>query len=1068
MMRIAKQLAGLIAVVAVFTCPVLSQINPGGLANAGSLLGQTITAPATASGQCLVSAGSSPLTWSPGSCSGSSSTNWSAIVGSQTNTASGFVLSPTATSTVPWIINAPSGMSADIVDWELNGTKEAWITSTGALSLAQPLAVSVGGTGQTSAAAAFNALAPATAVGGLIVGSGTNSYTNLTAPVATALLVGEPSEEPAWVVPNAISIPTFTGTITPTHCAEWSSSGVLEDAGAACENGSSITLQTNGTDNASQSLLNLAAGSNITLANSGGTVTISSSASGVTLQTNGTNNSSQTALNLVSGSGISLTNTSGGNVSIAATGGGALPSYWINNSTTGSLQILPNGDDATPLIVGPASGVVNPGSDVLDVYTTYLTTPASFSGPTVASGGSIPSGDVVTACVTLTSPTGEVPCSPSQTSGATSSGDQSVNITAPAYQSGATSWKIYAAACASPGPCTGLTFQTSSTNFTTNAATLNLTSIATGGASPPSSNTAMAGLALGVTANGTINMPLTIALTLGSNNQPTASFLRLYGGVGDEAYTQLFAPALNPPLAPQYTLLTTGGSIGSSPSAITIGYTLVNGPSVNFGNGAGSYPETTLGVTTLVSLSGCSTCSISLTPPTQNYAGAFNIYLYNGTNWVLVNSSPITNFSSAYVITSIPTTPVDNGPSSNTTGGENMTTISAAPGVSGLACVNSDVPGFDCAPGTFIATNPMNEVGDLIIGGTVNAEGVAAPTVLHAGTAGYVLTSNGPNTAPSWQAGGSGSGTVTSVGLSAPTGFSVSGSPVTTSGTLTLAMPSGWASGSILVGNGSSSVTNLGIGSTGECLEVENSTTLYWATCESGGSSAWSSLTAASANLTLSNSTYTTTFDQTSDVAWTWANTTAATSSANQDSPELALAGTYWNGSASATDTWTIQGTPQSGSNPVSSLNFLHSGSSGIAQINFFATTGAGRVSFDNCGTSACNAFEAQDSGGTDRFYVSGAGQVYAQGITFALNASHIATEAASTDISGTIAISAATSASHTFSTAYTDAPVCTLTPTSNPGSLTWWVTTSTTAVTANLSASGTITFNYICTGAPD
>ncbi|MGH9344646.1 MAG: hypothetical protein ACRD19_12915, partial [Terriglobia bacterium] len=74
----------------------------------------------------------------------------------------------------------------------------------------------------------------------------------------------------------------------------------------------------------------------------------------------------------------------------------------------------------------------------------------------------------------------------------------------------------------------------------------------------------------------------------------------------------------------------------------------------------------------------------------------------------------------------------------------------------------------------------------------------------------------------------------------------------------------------------------------------------------------------------------------------------------------------------------------------------------------------------------------------------------------------------ASGDIDGTIAVSSAASASVTFPLAYTNAPVCTLTPTSNPGSLTWWVTTSTTAVTANLSASGTLTFNYVCIGNPN
>jgi hypothetical protein len=67
------------------------------------------------------------------------------------------------------------------------------------------------------------------------------------------------------------------------------------------------------------------------------------------------------------------------------------------------------------------------------------------------------------------------------------------------------------------------------------------------------------------------------------------------------------------------------------------------------------------------------------------------------------------------------------------------------------------------------------------------------------GTAGYVLQSRGTALSPQWVAtstlgisGGGGSGTVTSVGLSVPTGFAVSGSPVTTSGTLALAYDTGY------------------------------------------------------------------------------------------------------------------------------------------------------------------------------------------------------------------------------------------------------------------------------------
>ena len=75
-----------------------------------------------------------------------------------------------------------------------------------------------------------------------------------------------------------------------------------------------------------------------------------------------------------------------------------------------------------------------------------------------------------------------------------------------------------------------------------------------------------------------------------------------------------------------------------------------------------------------------------------------------------------------------------------------------------------------------------------------------------------------------------GSGTVTSVGLAAPAGFVVTESPVTGAGTLTLAMPTGWSIGDLLVGNGANSVARLPIGTPGLCL-VSNGTTLAYSAC---------------------------------------------------------------------------------------------------------------------------------------------------------------------------------------------------------------------------------------------
>jgi hypothetical protein len=101
----------------------------------------------------------------------------------------------------------------------------------------------------------------------------------------------------------------------------------------------------------------------------------------------------------------------------------------------------------------------------------------------------------------------------------------------------------------------------------------------------------------------------------------------------------------------------------------------------------------------------------------------------------------------------------------------------------------------------------------------------------------------------------------------------------------------------------------------------------------------WSALTNASANLTLANGTFTTTFNQTSNVAWLWANTTAATSSTTNASPLLELAANYWTGSASAQDLWTLGSALGAGTNGKSILSLTHSGSTGSAYLSTNAIT---------------------------------------------------------------------------------------------------------------------------------
>lgn len=89
--------------------------------------------------------------------------------------------------------------------------------------------------------------------------------------------------------------------------------------------GSSFTLQTNGTPNPVQSLLNLKSGTNISLVSDNlGGVTISDTLTPLSLETNGTPNTDQALLNLKSGSGVNLTADGSGGVTIANTNQGAV------------------------------------------------------------------------------------------------------------------------------------------------------------------------------------------------------------------------------------------------------------------------------------------------------------------------------------------------------------------------------------------------------------------------------------------------------------------------------------------------------------------------------------------------------------------------------------------------------------------------------------------------------------------------------------------------------------------------------------------------------------------------
>jgi len=100
--------------------------------------------------------------------------------------------------------------------------------------------------------------------------------------------------------------------------------------------------------------------------------------------------------------------------------------------------------------------------------------------------------------------------------------------------------------------------------------------------------------------------------------------------------------------------------------------------------------------------------------------------------------------------------------------------------------------------------------------------------------------------------------------------------------------------------------------------------------------SIWNLLSPATGNLILANTTFNSTFNQTSAANWTWANITAATAITPQNSPNLIVAGTYWTGAVSAVDAWTIQNVVPAGANPGTVLTITHSGSPTTGTVSLF------------------------------------------------------------------------------------------------------------------------------------
>ncbi len=147
--------------------------------------------------------------------------------------------------------------------------------------------------------------------------------------------------------------------------------------------------------------------------------------------------------------------------------------------------------------------------------------------------------------------------------------------------------------------------------------------------------------------------------------------------------------------------------------------------------------------------------------------------------------------------------------------------------------------------------------------------------------------------------------------------------------------------------------------------------------------------------------------------------TIAATAGVNNNSPKYKITGTYWTGSASASDTWTIQdvlSTP--GSNPTSSITFVHAGSTGALSFvlpNFTTIKASGNNNFivggdgnTNTSTNISNVVLGGDSNsisggsGARGLIAGGSGNTIS-----ATNHNNIISGGASNTISGSCAQSA-------------------------------------------------------------
>ena len=332
------------------------------------------------------------------------------------------------------------------------------------------------------------------------------------------------------------------------------------------------------------------------------------------------------------------------------------------------------------------------------------------------------------------------------------------------------------------------------------------------------------------------DVPILNQNTTGTAANVTGTVAVANGGTGQTTYTdgQLLIGNTSGNTLTKATLTQgTGITITNGNGSITIAAT-----------GGGGGVTSVTGTAPVVS-SGGATPAISLA---ANYGDTLNPYASKTANFFLAapNATAGAPTFRAIVKQDIPTLDQNTtGTAANITATTNgtLTTLSAlslpgsqvtgniggnAANVTGTVAIANGGTGQTSQTAAFDALSPTTTKGDLIVSnGTDNIR-------LPVGTNTHVLTAD--STEPSglkWAAGGAGSGTVTSVDATVPSFLSVSGNPITTSGTLAFGLSSTPANGQLLIGNGTGfSYANL---SAGTGISITNGAGSIQITATGGG-----------------------------------------------------------------------------------------------------------------------------------------------------------------------------------------------------------------------------------------